>query len=225
MYGPLRPCKPVRSRNEHSLLKCIRPLASELRLQPGQDEIRARCSWIASSCWSTLSAGRLTVRRINVLVIVSSSLAVCRPGALCHRGVTAFVGCSRPIENHPCDARDLCRQCHRDFVDVHALLQGVDPGAEPASASIKVDDTGSCAVDEHAPQIVVPSAADSQQRRLSDSRVPSWDEAQPSSHITCGAGLPAVSSRSQDCGGYERADAGYCHQPSNPLRHLLRSHG
>ncbi len=34
-----------------------------LRLQPGQDEIRARCSWIASSCWSTLSAGRLTVRR------------------------------------------------------------------------------------------------------------------------------------------------------------------
>ena len=33
-------------RNEHSLLKCIRPLASGLRLQPGQDEMRAHSSWI-----------------------------------------------------------------------------------------------------------------------------------------------------------------------------------
>jgi putative transposase len=39
----------VRSRsNDDSLLKCIRPLASELRLQPGHDEIRTPRSQITN---------------------------------------------------------------------------------------------------------------------------------------------------------------------------------
>ena len=52
--------------NESSLPKCIRPLASGLRLQPGQDEIRAHRSWINCPCMSTLSAERFTARRSTV---------------------------------------------------------------------------------------------------------------------------------------------------------------
>ena len=43
MYGPPRDCK-VLEFDEDSLHKCIRPLASGLRLQPGHDEIRAQRS-------------------------------------------------------------------------------------------------------------------------------------------------------------------------------------
>jgi putative transposase len=54
MYGPPRPCKARGRSDEDSLLKCIRPLASGLLLQPGHDEIRARRSQINGSCRSTL---------------------------------------------------------------------------------------------------------------------------------------------------------------------------
>ena len=49
MYGPPRLCKSIGRDNENSLRKCIRPLASELLLQPGHDEIRARRSYKLSS--------------------------------------------------------------------------------------------------------------------------------------------------------------------------------
>ena len=44
MYGPPRRCKVFRSAVRSSLRKCIRPLASELLLQPGHDEMRAHRS-------------------------------------------------------------------------------------------------------------------------------------------------------------------------------------
>ena len=44
MYGPPRRCKVFRSAAGSSLRKCIRPLASELLLQPGHDEMRAHRS-------------------------------------------------------------------------------------------------------------------------------------------------------------------------------------
>ena len=44
MYGPPRRCKVFSSAIGSSLRKCIRPLASELLLQPGHDEMRAHRS-------------------------------------------------------------------------------------------------------------------------------------------------------------------------------------
>jgi putative transposase len=44
MYGLPRRCKVFRSAVRSSLRKCIRPLASELLLQPGHDEMRAHRS-------------------------------------------------------------------------------------------------------------------------------------------------------------------------------------
>jgi len=66
MYGLPRPCKDFGRSDKHSLLKCIRPLASGLRLQPGHDEIRTRRSQLTGSCKSTLFCTGLTVRRSTV---------------------------------------------------------------------------------------------------------------------------------------------------------------
>ena len=66
MYDLPRPGK-VRVRSDDgSPPKCIRPLASGLRLQPGHDEIRARRSRITGSCRSTLFCTELTTRRSTV---------------------------------------------------------------------------------------------------------------------------------------------------------------
>jgi hypothetical protein len=46
MYGPPHPCKALERSDDDSLLKCIRPLASGLLLQPGLDEIRVHGSQI-----------------------------------------------------------------------------------------------------------------------------------------------------------------------------------
>ena len=51
MYGPPRLCKDQVRSDSSSLHKCIRPLASGLRLQPGHDEIRARRSRILARAW------------------------------------------------------------------------------------------------------------------------------------------------------------------------------
>ncbi len=55
-----------RSSGDDSSLKCIRPLASELLLQPGHDEIRAHRSQINGSCTGTLFWTELTTRRSTV---------------------------------------------------------------------------------------------------------------------------------------------------------------
>jgi hypothetical protein len=59
MYGPLRLCKAFGADDIDSLLKCIRPLASELLLQPGHDEIhtlRSQILWVSgvSTCETNL---------------------------------------------------------------------------------------------------------------------------------------------------------------------------
>ena len=56
MYGLPRRCKFRGRSDDDSLLKCIRPLASELRLQPGHDEIRTPRSHMTSSGSGPLSA-------------------------------------------------------------------------------------------------------------------------------------------------------------------------
>lgn len=67
MYGPPRICKALWSVDENSLRKCIRPLASGLRLQPGHDEMRAVGSYQAwCELESSLSVPRLTERRSTV---------------------------------------------------------------------------------------------------------------------------------------------------------------
>lgn len=66
MYGLPRPCKDFGRFDKHSLLKCIRPLASGLRLQPGHDEIRTRRSQLTGSCKGTLFCTGFTVRRSTV---------------------------------------------------------------------------------------------------------------------------------------------------------------
>ena len=70
MYGPLRLCKAFVSDDLDSLRKCIRPLASELRLQPGHDEICALRSQILSAGTRPGFPEGLTKRRSTV----SSSL-------------------------------------------------------------------------------------------------------------------------------------------------------
>ncbi len=66
MYGPLRHCKAFGSEGDDSLLKCIRPLASELRLQPGHDEIRALRSQILGAGFEPGFPEGLTKRRSTV---------------------------------------------------------------------------------------------------------------------------------------------------------------
>jgi hypothetical protein len=70
MYGPLRLCKAFGADDIDSLLKCIRPLASELRLQPGHDEIRTLRSHILAAGAGPDFPEGLTKRRSTV----SSSL-------------------------------------------------------------------------------------------------------------------------------------------------------
>jgi putative transposase len=74
--------RPVRARDvieaESSLRKCIRPLASGLRLQPGHDEICTRRSQIAGSGMEPAFGERAYAASINALVIRSTNLAICR---------------------------------------------------------------------------------------------------------------------------------------------------
>jgi putative transposase len=66
MYDLPRPGKARVGSDDGSPPKCIRPLASGLRLQPGHDEIRAHRSQINGSCRSTVFCTELTTRRSTV---------------------------------------------------------------------------------------------------------------------------------------------------------------
>ena len=77
MYGLPRPCKGRDRPDGPSLHKCIRPLASELLLQPGHDEIRAHRSRLVASGTKPVFLPRAYVALINCLVITLPNLAVC----------------------------------------------------------------------------------------------------------------------------------------------------
>lgn len=79
MYGLPRLCKALRRSDLDSLRKCIRPLASGLRLQPGHDEISTPRSQIANRALARFRR-RAYAAPINCLVITTSNLAVCCPG-------------------------------------------------------------------------------------------------------------------------------------------------
>ena len=76
MYDLPRPGKARIRSDDGSPPKCIRPLASGLRLRPGHDEIRAHRSQINGSCRSTFFL-ELTMRRFGYFVItIPSPLSV-----------------------------------------------------------------------------------------------------------------------------------------------------
>ena len=76
MYGPPRLCKDQVRSDSSNLHKCIRPLASGLRLQPGHDEIRAYRSQNNGTCTKHGFLPELTIRRSTVSSS-SSNLAIC----------------------------------------------------------------------------------------------------------------------------------------------------
>lgn len=76
--------------------------SSELLMQPSHDEIRARRSWIISSCRSTLSLKRFSARRSTVSSSVPS-LAVCQLAFDTAFGTRRSLGGSKLGENHPSD--------------------------------------------------------------------------------------------------------------------------
>ena len=83
MYGSLRLCKGREHFYESSLRKCIRPLASWLRLQPGHDEICTRRSQLVGSGKMPAFGDRAYVTSIDSLVIsprTSHSVQALRSG-------------------------------------------------------------------------------------------------------------------------------------------------
>lgn len=68
MYGLPRLCKALERSDFDSLRKCIRPLASGLRLQPGHDEISTPRSQIANRALARFRR-RAYAAPINCLVI------------------------------------------------------------------------------------------------------------------------------------------------------------
>ena len=81
------------------LRKCIRPLASGLRLQPGHDEIRAHRSQINGSCTGTLfcQSLRCADRLSRHPPRASQSLG---RALLSDRGIASFVNGSVPANDH-----------------------------------------------------------------------------------------------------------------------------
>ena len=90
----------------------------------------------------------------------SSNLAICLTVPLGESGINPFVECSGPVEDHPGDPSDFVRQSNDDFVDVHAPLELIEPGAEPVLSTIEVHHARPCAVDQEAPNIAVAALAD-----------------------------------------------------------------
>jgi hypothetical protein len=76
MYDLPRPGKGLGRSDDGSPPKCIRPLASELLLQPGHDEIRAHRSHIIVRAGARF-LDRAYAAPIDCFVITSSSLAFC----------------------------------------------------------------------------------------------------------------------------------------------------
>ena len=109
---------------------------------------------------SPFSAARFTVRRSTVS---SSSLG---PRKLrcsrlgCESRIHALVGCSWPCQDCPGNACDLVCKSNDDFVRMHANGQPIEPCTESIAAAIKMEHTGSRAVNEQTPHIRITPLAD-----------------------------------------------------------------
>jgi hypothetical protein len=111
MYGQPRLRNSIGRDNENSLRKCIRPLASELLLQPGHDEIRATFLQTLLGLKPDFPE-RLTPRRSavsssfhdprNLLIRTSSDLG----------WLDALIEHARSIENSPSDPCHFVRECY-----------------------------------------------------------------------------------------------------------------
>ena len=135
MYGPPRLCKAFVPDDIDSLLKCIRPLASELRLQPGHDEIRALRSHILSAGTRPCFPEGLTKRRSTV----SSSFLEPRKldlNRLHGADGARLVDRSRSIHDNPCGTCNLRGERYDDFVHVHSPFELLYPFAEPVFRAI-----------------------------------------------------------------------------------------
>ncbi len=116
-----RPCKVLGRDDEDSLRKCIRPLASELLLQSGHDEIRAHRSQIMVRAGARFF-GRAYDTPIGCLVIfLEPRNPNCRN--LRHGASALVVKSSRSCQDDPGDARYLSGKRDHHLVDVHSGLE------------------------------------------------------------------------------------------------------
>ena len=76
---------------------------------------------------------------IDCLVITFPSLAICWRTISAYRWIAPFVERPGLGDDHPSHARHLVGQCNSDFVDMHSLLQRVEPLADVMPAAIKID--------------------------------------------------------------------------------------
>ena len=95
MYDLPRPGKARDRSDDGSSPKCIRPLASELLLQPGHDEIRAHGSQINGSCRGARFFARAYDAPINCFVITSRT-SLSAPKAALRRRPDPCVHRARP---------------------------------------------------------------------------------------------------------------------------------
>ena len=156
---------------------------------------------------SPLFCTGLTTRRSTV----SSSLSRASHSAWlppqANGRIPAFVDCSGPGDDHPCDPGDLGRQRDGDLVQVHPGLQPIEPAAEA------IPDRSRCVTHDRAPwtssraHVAVAALADTEQRGLAAGRVFPRHEAKPGGEVAGLSELPAVADGSEQCRGAERADA------------------
>jgi hypothetical protein len=147
MYDLPRPGKDLGRSDEGSPPKCIRPLASELRLQPGHDEIRAHGSQIILRAEARFFAQSLRCAD-RLFRDLFPSLAFCPAADSGNGRISAFVESPWLGDDHPGRTGNLRRERDSDFVHVHPALQRVEPTAEAIPVSVEMCDTGSGAMDQ-----------------------------------------------------------------------------
>lgn len=116
---------------------------------------------------SPLSTEGLTACRSTVSSSFSRASQSASRALLRHeRRIASFVERARLLDDHPRDASDLVGQSDSHLVDVHALLQRIEPGPESVACPIQMHQTRPCAVDQQASDIAVAALADPQKGLL-----------------------------------------------------------
>jgi len=137
---------------------------------------------------------------IDGFVITLRNLAFRRPSGSGDDRILMLVDCIRPRDNHPGCSGDVRGQGNRHFVQMHPSLQGVDPAAETIAASIKMNHTGPCAMDQQASDIAVAALTDAEQGCLAPDGMLPRDKTQPGHEISGAPELPAIPNSGQESG-------------------------
>jgi len=152
--------------DDGSPLKCIRPLASGLRLQPGHDEIRAHRSQINGSCRSTLFCPRLRCADRLFRHHFPEPRFLPRTPRSGDGRIPAFIERAWLRDDRPCRPGDLRRERDGDLVHVHPGLQRVEPSTETVARPVEVRHAGASAMDQESSHVTVSALADPEQRGL-----------------------------------------------------------